>query len=158
MPISDWSTVTLATYSDVTDRYARALELTDKTAVAEQQTEVTAYIARAKSYIGRKLDSSLQSKFVQNENFTATDDLKDYIANPEKLKEACVAYTLYLLFENNILNDQDFNYVMMDKFMKEFKSEYAMAVSILRFDQDRDGSISTAELQQGFGAGRLERA
>jgi len=159
MSVSTWSTTILAVYSDVVTRYARALSLTDQpdTDPAAQQTDVTAYIAEAQKYIGRKLDVTLRQQYA-TQNWVATDDLKDNISNLDVLKDACVARTLYLLFENNTFNDVDFNYSMMERFKAEFKDEYTIAANLLRFDQDADGDISQQELIQGFGVGHFLRS
>jgi len=158
MAVSNWGTTVLAVYGDVTTRYARALSLTDQpdSDPTAQQTEVTGYIAKAKEYIGRNLDVVLRQRFA-TENWVATDDLKDNISNLDVLKNACVARTLYLLFENNTFNDTDYNYTMMEKYAKEFKDEFTIAENLLRFDLDADGDISQQELIQGFGSVHFNR-
>lgn len=154
--VGNWAAATLADYDDVIDRYANALELTDETVEASQQTDVTAYIAKAKTHIGRMLDVMLLQKFAQND-YDATTELKDKISNVEVLKEACVAWTLYLLFMDNSFSEGDYNSMMQDEFKKEFDREYKTGVALLRFDQDDDGEISQDELAQGIGGTRWDR-
>lgn len=139
-----WDSEPIAVYSDVRDRYENAGDLTD-----DQNTVITSTIAKAKAYIGRKLDLTLKSKHALRD-YTETD-LKELISNPSVFKYACTAWTLKLLFEDNSFNDEDFNYTKMKDFEREFKDEFGTAVQLVEFDEDESGDISDEEKAAGIG-------
>jgi len=156
--VGDWSALTLCVHGDVVGEYGKALELTDETIEANQQADVTTAIAKAQEIIGRMLDASLEQYYGINlGSYTAAEDLKDHLANPEVLKYACIAKTLEVLFRDNVLSEGDFNHVREKRFEKEFKKEYTIAVGKLRFDKDDDGDISDEELASKMGSNRIVR-
>lgn len=140
-----WASESIAVYGDVRERYENVGDLTD-----DKNTVITSTIAKAKAYIGRKLDLTLKSKHALRD-YSETD-LKELISNPSVLKYACVAWTLKLLFEDNSFNDEDFNYIKMKDFEREFKDEFSTAVQLIEFDEDESGDISDKEKAGSIGA------
>lgn len=158
MSVGDWSAATLCVYSDVVLHYERVYELTDETVEASQQAEVTAWIARAKEDIGIELDGIVKQYYADNlGSYSTSDDLKDKISNPEQLKHAAIALTLAKMFANNVNVEGDFNHVRQKEWEKKYQKYFNIAVGLLRFDKDDDGSISDDELAQGIGSNRFVR-
>lgn len=156
--VGDWSGVTLCEHADVAGEYAKVYELTDETVKANQQTDVTAWIAKAQDKIGRLLDGTLKQYYSINVgSYTAAEDLKDHISNPEKLKNACIFKTLELMFKNATIHEGDFNHVRQMENRKDFNEEFTLAVGLLRFDKDDDGDISDDELATSIGSNRMDR-
>lgn len=144
MAVGDWSEASLATYTDVIGRYSRAYDLTGETLLANQQAAVTAYIAKAKEYIGRRLLTDLRKLWVEMDLDTDAE-IRDYLANPEVFKEAAVAWTLKLLFEDNSFEEGDYHDKRMRDFMAEFRVEFDLAMTLVEFDRDTSGDIDEAE-------------
>lgn len=155
MAVGDWSEATLCDYDDVRDEYADVGALTGETVTNNQNTVITAYIAKAKVYIGRKLDVILRARH-GNEDYTVTD-LKDLISNPEELLAASVAHTLHLLFKDNENSPDDYNAYKAEQYRLKFKDDFSDGAALLRFDADESGDIDQEEKAVGIGANRFYR-
>lgn len=155
MAVGDWSAATLCTYTDVKERYSRAGALTGESAEVDQNSDLTAEIALAKVRIAKRLDADLKQRRGVEE--WDTDDLKDLIANPAVLKEACVALTLARLFEANTIDPEDYNFRQMERYRSEYDEMYNVGLHLVQFDVDESGSIEEAEKGLSTGRYRLER-
>jgi len=142
-----WATETLAEAADVRERYKRVAEICESESTPVQDAEIEGFIAKSKAYIGRKLDVIILSRYADKE-FSAADS-KDLITNPAILKNACVAWTLKLMFENVELNEGDYNSVKKQDFEKEFKEEFAISSALLKFDED-EGAESDVQKRLGL--------
>ncbi len=142
-----WADVTLAEAADVRERYPRVGEICESEVKAAQDKEITEFIAKAKAFIGRKLDVIILSRYADRE-FQAADS-KDLITNPSVLKDSCVAWTLKLMFENVELNEGDYNSVKKQDFETEFKEEFNIASALLKFDED-EGQESDTQKRLGL--------
>jgi len=152
-----WTDHTLAAAADVRARYARAGDLTEKTIVAEQDTEIEAYIARTKEFFGRMLDRHLLT-YRQRLSLSDYPNLKDYITNADTVfKHAAVAWALKLLFEDNSVREDDYNAVKMREFEAEFKREWDLSVGLMEFDADASGALDDDEAGQGARSYRFDR-
>ena len=156
MAISDWSTTALCTYTHVRDEYADVGDLTGETVTANQNTVITAYIAKAKIYIGRKLDVILRGKH-SSEDYGADADLKDLISNHSELQAAAVSYTLHLLFKDNESSPDDYNAYKAEQYRLKFKDDFADGAALLRFDADASEDIDQEERAIGIGTNRFYR-
>jgi hypothetical protein len=157
MAVGDWSAATLATYEDVTDRYARAYDLTGETVLGNQQAKITNFLTRAKENIGRLLNAHLRERWVEMDLDTDVD-IKDYIENPTVFKQAAVAACLAFLFEDNAFEEGDFHHLRMGEYRQEFQREYKLGLSLVDFDSDASGEITADEKAVGPGGARFYRS
>lgn len=156
MAVSDWSEIVLATTDDVVSRYERARELTGAVGGAAQDAKIVAQIAFAKSRIGKLLRVRLRQKILEM-NLAADVDILDYIANPDVLKDAAVAYTLYLLFESASMSDDGYYYGMAANFQKFYREEFDIAFALIEFDENASGAIEQEEAAVGQSGTRFYR-
>ena len=154
MAVNDWSDTALCTYTNVRDRYSRAGDLTGESVADDQNTEITAVIVKAKAIISKRLDDDLKRNYADAD---FDNDLKDNIDNPEVFKEACVAYTLMLLFEENTIDPEDYSYRQMLKFQKEYEQFYNIGVNLINYDVDESGDIEDEEKSRASGRYRIAR-
>lgn len=157
MAVGDWSAATLATYEDVTDRYARAYDLTGETVTGNQQAKITKFLTRAKENIGRLLDAHLRERWVEMDLDTDVD-IKDYIENPTVFKQAAVSGCLAFLFEDNAFEEGDFHHLRMTEYRQEYMREYKLGLSLVDFDSDASGEITADEKAVGPGGARFYRS
>ena len=150
MAVGDWSEATLCTYTDVRSRYSRVGELTNESVTDDQNTEITSIIALAKIDIAKKLDVDLR-KHKAYKDYEVTD-IKDLVNNPEVLKEACVARTLERLFEDNEIDEDDYNFKKKIQFYNEYNEMYNYGFQLIEFDIDESGEIEQDE--EGTGPAR----
>lgn len=155
MAVGDWSATDLCDYDDVRNEYEDVGDLTGETVTANQNTVITAYIAKAKIFIGRKLDVILRAKH-SVEDYEATD-LKDLISNPEELLAASVDYTLHLMFRDNETSSDDYNAYKGHEYLGKFKEDFADGAALLRFDADESADIDQEERSIGIGTNRFYR-
>lgn len=155
MSIGDWSAATLCTYTDVRNRYSRAGDLTNESVTDDQNTAITAKIALAKIDIGKKIDADIR-RLKANVDYDATD-IKDLINNPEVFKEACVARTLNRLFEDNAIDEDDYNSMKEQQYLKEYNEFYDAGFQLLEFDIDESGEIEQDEEGTSPGRYRFDR-
>lgn len=145
-----WTYADLAEYADVRSRYTRAGDLTGESTTSAQNTQITTFITKAKTHIGRRLDSELR-KMHSDRVYDSSQNLKDLISNPSVLKEAAVAWTLKLLCEDAAgVIDTDYNHQKMLDFHREFEEEFRIALSLIEFDKDASGAIEQDEREQGL--------
>lgn len=156
MPIIDWSSVSLATYSDVIARHNRAYDLTGKPGLADQQAEITAKLADAKAVIGDWLTARFRGKILEMD-LAATVDIRDYIANPAVLKRAAVALALQRMFQANLFRDEGYYFTQMEVFRVEYSQEMDLAANLLQFDKDADGAVDQGEAADGQYTYRFRR-
>ena len=156
MAIGDWSEGTLATYADVTSRFADALDLVSGANDTVRQAVFTAYLVLSKTRIGDMLDVELRH-FIVEMDLDADDDVKDWVNNPDVYKHAAVADTLKRAFEDNIQSPDDYYDMWSKKFETEFKEKIRIANALIQFDIDNDEDISQEEASGSFVGNKFHR-
>lgn len=157
MAIGDWSEATLAIHSDVTSRFADALDLVAGATDVAKQAVITAYLAKSKDErIGDILTVELRH-FIVEMDLDANVDVRDWINNPEVFKYAAVADTLKRIFEDNVQSPDDYHDMMSKKYEAEFKEKMRIAIALVQFDIDNDSELDQEEASGSFVGNKFQR-